>query len=255
VKKLRLLITFNALLLFLYSFLGVASSTLGQESKSLAGNLLTVKSKPEGAIVQLIGEYEFVGRTPFILPYPLFGKYQVKASKSGFEGINTAIHLSGEVGYTFNLYLKPKTKLKALSRSLAFPGWGQYYSGRKFTGSIFLGATASALVVFAKNEQRYRNAQTDYENAASLYNLPDASFEERAQLDMQVQSALKNLDDRKIARNISLYVAGGIWLLNVLESALFFPDYAKKINVFQKMSLNVMPDKSGLRLGMQYHIN
>jgi len=255
VKKLRLLITFNALLLFLCFFLGMTRSTFGQGSKALARNLLTVKSNPQGAVVELIGEYEFVGRTPFVLPYPLFGKYRVKASKSGFEVINTEMSLSGDVGYTLDLHLLPKTRLKAFSRSIVFPGWGQYYSGRKFTGSLFLGATASALVVFAKNEQRYRNAQTDYKNAASLYNLPGASFEERSQAYLQVQNALKKLDDRENARNISLYVAGGIWLLNILESVLFFPDNAKKIDVFQKMSLNVMPDKSGLRLGMQYHVN
>lgn len=254
-KKLRLLNTFNASMLFVCFFFGVTHLTLGQESKSLARNLLTVKSNPQGAVVQLIGEYEFVGRTPFVLPYPLFGKYQVKASKTGFEVVNAVMNLSGDVGHTLNLYLEPKTRLKAFSRSIVFPGWGQYYSGCKFTGSLFLGATASALVVFAKNEQRYKNAQTDYGNAASHYSLPDASFEERAQAYVQVQNALKNLDDRENARNISLYVAGGIWLLNILESALFFPDNAKKINVFQKMSLNVMPDKSGMRLGMQYHIN
>ena len=196
--------------------------------------VLTIKTNPTSSVVQLSGEYQFVGRTPFVLPYPVFGEYKIKANKLGYETFHTEVTFGGDEGNIFTFRLKPKTPFKAFYRSLFFPGWGQYYSGRKFMGTMMLGATAGAIFALAHSDNRYQDAQNGYETALTRFNRQGSSYDEQQDAFKQLQSALQTLEDRENTRNTNLYIVGGVWLLNILESVLFFSQSFQQDPYFSK---------------------
>ena len=109
--------------------------------KSPGVNLVKIQSSPLGATVKLNGLYSIVGRTPFLVPYPLEGRYKIKATKEGYESETSHVNFFGNSESSIFIKLKPRTRIKAAMRSLLFPGWGQLYSGDKFRG-VVLGAVS-----------------------------------------------------------------------------------------------------------------
>jgi hypothetical protein len=196
-----------------------------------------------------------MGRTPFLLPYALFGKYRIQANRRGYNAVVSEHNFTGESGSIVMLKLSPKTPFKAFSRSLVFPGWGQFYSGRRLTGTFFVGATTAAFLALAINENHYKDAQTDYETARALFKR-GGSFDEEREAYSRLQSALRKLDETQNDRNTSLYVLGGLWVLNTLESLLFFPKDNQELEIFQKLSPKFSQAGShGIMLTMQFPID
>ena len=216
---------------------------------------ITIGSNPPGALVYLTGEYRFIGRTPFVLPYTLYGNYRIQANRLGYESVTSQYNFTGETGNSrLTIKLAPRTKLKALYRSALVPGWGQYYSGRKSIGTVLLGATAGASVALAIQQHNYSNSQSDYEAAQAKFIRAGASFEEQNEAFNKLQSALQHLGDAKDARDTNLYILGGLWLLNVIESAVFFPNQAQHIEFFQKLTPSASQGAKGVKFTMQIPI-
>lgn len=106
-----------------------------------------------------------------------------------------------------------KTRWGGLWRSCLLPGWGQYYGGRMTRGHAFLGSEVVSLggAVFATIKRD--RAHDDYQVAKEA-------------VGSSVQDADRLYDDYDSWRNTRrtlLVVAGGIWVLNVLESVLNDP--------------------------------
>jgi hypothetical protein len=220
-----------------------------------AAGAVTIESNPPGALVYLKGEYQFMGRTPFFLPYALFGKYRIQANRQGYNSVISEHNFTGESGSIVMLKLSPKTPFRAFSRSLLFPGWGQFYSGRRFTGAFFVGATAATFINFAIRENHYKDAQISYETALALFKR-GGSFEEEQEAYSRLQSALRKLDETQNDRNTSLYILSGLWVLNMLESFLFFPKDEQEIEIFQKLSPKFsQAGNHGIMLTMQFPID
>jgi hypothetical protein len=235
---------------------GLQATLSGQTGEGgPSGGALTIESTPPGALVYLKGEYQFVGRTPFLLPYALYGRYQLQANRRGYDALVSEHNFTGENNSVVRLYLSAKTPFKAISRSLVLPGWGQFYSGRKFAGSCFVGATMAACVTLAIRENHYKDAQTDYESAfASLKR--GGSYEEEQKDFERLQTAWHSLEETKNDRNTSAYVLAGFWVLNMVESILFFPKDNQEIEIFQKLSARLSTYESqGIRLTMQFTID
>ncbi len=213
---------------------------------------IVINSVPQGTLIYLKGEFEFFGRTPLVLPYRLYGKYKIKAHKMGYETVNTVYDFTGENGGTFLVKLKPKTRGKAFVRSLLFPGWGQYYSGRRTSGTFFVGATLAAFGMVAIQEKEYRSALNEYNRALANFQQENGSYEDQKRAFEELQSSISLVENRRDARNLSLYVVGGVWLLNVLESVFFFPDFASQIEFFQNFSLKPTATNKGVGLAVKY---
>lgn len=224
------------------------------ENGEPSGGAVTIDSNPPGALVYLTGEYQFVGRTPFLLPYALYGKYRLQANRRGYNAVTSEHNFTGESNSVVMLRLSAKTPFKALSRSLLLPGWGQFYSGRKAAGSCYAGATMAACISLAIRENHYKDAQTNYE-AAFVNFQRGGSFEEEQLAFSRLQSAWQKLDESKNDRNTSLYVLAGFWVLNVLESLLFFPGDHQEIEIFQKLPARLSHSGSnGIRVTMHFPI-
>jgi hypothetical protein len=165
----------------------------------------------------------------------LFGKYRIEANRQGYHSVVSEHNFTGENGSIMVLKLSPKTPFRAFSRSLVCPGWGQFYSGRQAAGTIFLGAAAAALINFAIQENQYKDAQSNYETARALFE-HGGSFDEAQAAYSHLSSAVHELDETQNDRDTSLYILGGVWVLNMFESLLFFPKHNQEIEIFQKLS-------------------
>jgi len=247
-------LTFARLLVVIIA--GVMPARLEAQNDGAPPNgAVTIESNPSGALVYLKGEYQFMGRTPFLLPYTLFGKYKIQANRRGYHSVDSEHNFTGESGNVMMLKLSPKTPAKALSRSLVFPGWGQFYSGRRVAGTFFMGTTTAAFVALVIKQNQYKDAQNDYKTAAASFNR-GGSFEEEQAAYTRLQNALNKLESTENDRNTSRYIAGGIWVLNVFESVLFFPRENQEIEFFQKLAPRFSQiGNNGLRLTMQFPLD
>lgn len=190
---------------------------------------LTVNSNPPGAIVHIDGEYSIVGRTPYVVPHQIVGKYKVKAYKSGYETWSSTVQFLATNDEPFVVYLSPRTRWKAGLRSFLFPGWGQVYSERKARGIMISvvqwGAMAAAFIA----DRRYQNARNDYEEALRNYRRVQHSFEEGRIAWQVVTERFDRVDDTYRRRRALIWFSAGIWMYNILDSVLFFPTSKREL--------------------------
>jgi hypothetical protein len=204
------------LILFVFKPVLAENSLTPEESR------LSIISKPPGVTVYLEGEYSMVVTTPSFISRELKGEYQLKASKSGYEGWSSTIYMTGEEPLTVSFELSPKTRLKAALRSLIFPGWGQYYSGYK-TKATFLSLAAWGGVLafvwadqdFSKKNDYYVLARNQFESASNI----EDKLRFKDILDIKQREAY----DADNTRRFTLAAAIGIWAYNIADALFFFP--------------------------------
>lgn len=186
-----------------------------------------IKSDPPGVMLYFKGETSFVGVTPFKVKPNLMGNYKITAVKPGYESSKVQYYFKGSESGTLRLTLAPKTRFQAGIRSLVFPGWGQVYSERKYSG-IFLSliqAGAGLFTLLAHND--YNNAYNEYEKAMKDYNdNENQKFSDLREnywnLVVEKHNKATNAFDK---RQTWLYVTGGLWIYNFLDAIFFFPSF------------------------------
>ncbi len=235
--------------------LGFTMNANAQEENRGSARVVTIKSEPAGALVLLSGEHRFAGRTPFILPYPLTGKYKISTNKRGYESFKTNYSFNSSNKGFLMLKLDQRTSGKAALRSFVAPGWGQIYSERKRSGLIWSGVTFGALVAAGVNELLYREAQDDHRAALSAFNRADASRGDTAQQQAALLSALRKVNDAEDGRNLSLYILGGVWVLNLIDSALFFPNHAGNEELFRRASFGLSQKGDATKLNLKISLD
>ena len=202
-------------------------SVFPQSDKSRAN--LVVRSQPSGALIYLEGEYDFVGRTPFVLPQNLIGTYKIKAIRNGYENWSSYINLTGDQKATILIRLSPKTKFKAAIRSLVFPGWGQIYSDRQTRGIILSFVQAGVTFFAVKKYYDYQDAIDQYNEAVSEYESHMRVYEEREKYWNVLQDRDKDVNNADRERKTWAYIAAGLWFYNFLDAILFFPSYERSL--------------------------
>lgn len=197
-----------------------------QAQKSKEGNLIKINSTPSGAIVHLKGLYSIVGRTPFVVPYPIEGHYKIKAVKEGYESETTYIDILGDKESQILIRLSPKSRFKSAVRSLAFPGWGQIYSGDKVRG-VIISTIQIALGI------RTLFAINDYNDSKDALNRALAQFERNKDEDsfQNVQEKLIQAQNDFDFRKTMFIVTAGFWIYNVIDSIVFFSSPEGKIEL------------------------
>ena len=104
-----------------------------------------------------------------------------------------------------------RSKKDAAFRSVLIPGWGQFYNREPLKGGLILGAEAAlfagALAFHFSGQQSY----SDYTRLTGVGQLgSDPTGRARSLYDTTVS--------RYQTRNALLYVAGGLWVINVLDA-------------------------------------
>jgi len=198
----------------------------------------TVTSVPPGAEVILKGGLTVGGITPTSFLQPLEGQYRVEIRKYGYEKFKTEVFLRADQPMNLDVTLKPKTRLKALYRSLIIPGWGQAYSEQRTKGMIFMvtsGLTLAALIVanddFKDQDGTYRKIERRY-NA-----LDDENEKER--LFPALEDARRRAEDAKDLRRVAAGLVAAVWSLNILDVIFQFPS---DMGYLSTKSVSITPD-------------
>ena len=220
------IILFNSLIL---------TQLYAQNNKNdLSSKKLYINSYPDGTLVQISGPYSFIGRTPFVIPYKLFGKYKIKASKKGYENLNASIDLAKRGINRITIRLHKKTRTKAAIRSTFLPGWGQFYGQNNFKGfTLSIGQTTFGIIsLFAV--KNYINEKHDYELALEKFNNVRYNLEHA---EMAYQIAKREFNEAENAlkfQNAMIYLTVGFWIYNIFDSIFFFsidkPSLNKSLN-------------------------
>lgn len=187
------------------------------------GNVL-VNSDPQGALVTIDGDITLSGVTPIKFDLRLSGQYKIEIDRDGFEKHRFTAYFTQTQLSQIDIKLTPKTRTKAFFRSLIVPGWGQRYYGDKTKSALFLLGSAASLV-------GYVVVKDDYDSKAEIYHetlLRRAESETVAEynaISAEVFTAQKEAGDAEDKVNLFVGVAAGIYILNLLDSFLFFPDF------------------------------
>lgn len=190
----------------------------------VANNAETLKiySLPRGAYVEVNGSYSFIGRTPFVIPVRLVGKYRIKASMAGYETYKATVNLSSRRASKITLKLSPRTRFKSSYRSFLLPGWGQMYGQSTFKGFLvgITQATLGVITLFAIDD--YQAEKDDYEFALSNFEQVKTNLGEAEAAFLIVQKEFGDLNDAKDFRDAMVLATAGFWLYNVVDAIFFF---------------------------------
>lgn len=237
------------------AFVAMSLTPVSAQNANGGQQLVTINSRPSGAVVHLDGEYQFVGRTPFVVPYAVVGKYEVKASKLGYQSLRRVITFSGDASQELQLQMKLKSRARAVGRSLLAPGWGQFYSDRRTVGALYSTGTAISLVMLIKSHQDYLRMSRDYESLLARSQIGGLSYQQQREVFDTVNSAWLDVEKKSDLRDVNLYVLAGLWVVNILDSYLFFPNYGREVEIFQRFSLHSRSLQDGLSVGLNYAFN
>jgi len=171
-----------------------------------------VVSRPSGAACRVRGDRTVVGPTPLTLAASPPGKYEVRVLESGFEHWERTIQHQAGRNDTVWMSLHPKTRSRAVLRSMGLPGWGQFYSGRPAAGWLYM---TGAVVAFGGSI----GAQVAYSDRID-------EAQQAATLEEWERAAARVQDAREI-RNTLQGVAAGLWFLSVVDAAVLFPRFQR----------------------------
>ncbi|MCH7498368.1 MAG: hypothetical protein IH971_11065 [Candidatus Marinimicrobia bacterium] len=114
------------------------------------------------------------------------------------------------------------TRSGGLLRSMAFPGLGQLYYGRKVSGYGLLAAGLAVTGVLLAEYGSYQTAYDDYNRYLDLYRLEE-DYPEILEYKNNARASHDKLDRASETINILAPVAAGLWAANVLHALLVGP--------------------------------
>ena len=182
-----------------------------------------INSNPPGAAISLEGDYTINATTPCRLPDNLNGMYKLRASMPGYESWSGDIMIAPGKNNYFSFSLASKNRYKAALRSLFFPGWGQYYAGQRTRAYILNAATLCFGIFAVKADSDFRKKRDEYFRAQ--VDLANATFyEDVAQLRSVQLDRQRAAYDAETTRNTLIGVAVGMYVYNILDAIVFFPE-------------------------------
>lgn len=195
----------------------------GQDGKNPE---IKIIASPRGTVVMLEGEYGVAGRAPLTIDHGLDGSYRIRAKRWGYENYSAVHRFKAGVSQRVTIRLTRKTRGRAFVRSLVIPGWGQSYTDQKFKSYFIRASALSSLIYLVSRDAKYQNAVDDFDAAVTRLELNQKNSELRDRLLLEVQDAQRIMDDRFDKRRTALIILGGVYIYNLLDSLLFFPDYS-----------------------------
>ena len=195
---------------------------------------ITVESDPAGARVVLSGDATVAGVTPTTFHHYLFGAYELKVTKAGFENYSERIVLDGSKPFRFSVVLSPKTRLKAALRSTFIPGWGQQYTSQHTKGWMFHILAVGSVVGYLVADH---NFDIRYDKFVRSQDEFDAAVDRgagRTELEQRLDDLLRRQDEaftHEDYRRIAIGSVIGVWSLSILDALLFLPDHGADVSV------------------------
>jgi len=120
---------------------------------------------------------------------------------------------------SLTLRLRTRTRVRAVARSLVFPGLGQEYNGDRGKAMwVGAGGILAASYLVLRQDEVYREEAGLEQAVARL--AADPGPEATAQRD----GRLRDLDDARSARDLAMWVAAATWGISLLDAALSFQE-------------------------------
>lgn len=182
---------------------------------------------------------QYTGRVLPIIDYRIeeHGSHTFGFESTGYEKFQKKYTLTPQSTLLVNdeIKLNKKTRLKAFSRSLLFPGRGQNYSadptfpGRKNTGRLFTLAGFTVATASLGSWAMYINSKNEYDEAYQTY--------KNAKLLDDINTSRENL--RKVHSNMTTIQSvaigvssayAGLWFISAFEALIGFPKYSLNDN-------------------------
>lgn len=236
----------TVLLCFLAYSIAGAQPEAGQKG-------LTVRSTPQGALVTLSGDMTVSGVTPALFRQILVGEYRLQISRFGYETYSTDLILDPSRPMEVAVELSAKTGLKAASRSLFIPGWGQRYYDKNFKGTLFTILAAGSLVAYLLADDsfddkfdRYQARLREYDSIAG-----GGSMAALRQAQLALDEAQDEAYDAENARRATIGIAVGIWTINLLDALFLSPDNGSDISI---KGLNIRPTADVQNINLTFSV-
>ena len=137
--------------------------------------------------------------------------------------------------------LKYKSPLGALFRSVAFPGWGQFYNGKYFKSLVVFG-TETTFITLAVIEWRRQN-----EHKRNFQNLP----QDHPDKDWEFEQ-FRFYEDR---RNLFLWITAGIVFLSMFDAYVDAHLYNFDKEKVPDFSISLIPEyKEGKEINLLFSV-
>mgnify|MGYP000954097301 CR=1 FL=1 len=204
---------------------------------------VVITTTPPGAQVTLGGEATVSGVAPVHFRQPLIGDYRLTVEKPGWETYKSKLVLDPTKQIAVAVELARKTPLKAAARSFFIPGWGQKYAGEPAKATAFFAAAVGSGLAFLWADNKFddkRAILNERQREFDRLNDPGSGAtqnEIQAAWELQ-QDARSEARDAEDVRRVTIGLAAGVWVLNMIDVLFFFPD---EENTFSIKGVSVTP--------------
>lgn len=181
---------------------------------------ISIRGSPDTATVH-IGR-ESLGRTPLARKIIQVGSHSIRIRKSGFEDYKEKIWVEKGKPVNLTYVLEPKTKTRAVLKSLIIPGRGQWYAEHQVKGTFLFLFQTTALAGTAWSTYSYLMALDDYDDAKTAYNnaVTPTDIENTRNKMVDTHDKAKSLHTLHIA---TIGMAAGVYLWNAFVIMLTNP--------------------------------
>lgn len=212
---------------------------------------VVVNTQPPGAEVTLDGEALVTGISPAYFPQGLVGAYRLKVKKYGFESHQTDLVLDPTRRISVDVTLSPKTRLKAVARSMIVPGWGQLYAEKRTKGYVFATLAVGAVGTFLVAENHFQMRKDEYEEVLQVWDSTavNGSVDDLRLLKFPLERAQNRAYDAENVRRGAIGAVIGVWGLAFLDAIFFFPDHPATIDV---KGITLEPDVTPNQVGFAF---
>jgi hypothetical protein len=210
--------------------------------KKRQGQLL-IYGLPEGTAVFV--DNKAAGMLPKLDVPVQYGVHVVKASKKGYYTYQRKVQVRTIKPVQIRIQLRPKDRAKAIIYSAMLPGMGQIYSGRKESGVLLSVATIGLWGMSYLYTNQYNDAKATYQQSVDAY-LQNTDLAKMSVLYQEMQSNYDDMKQKYDYARLFLGLGIGIYLYNILDNILFFPDQNMK-----KFTVKPSVDKSKMALKLR----
>ncbi|MDP2983953.1 MAG: PEGA domain-containing protein [Candidatus Latescibacter sp.] len=181
---------------------------------------IAVESRPNGAVVTIDGKN--AGETPLRDFTVAEGVHEIALKRMGYETHREQVTVSPSTSLNISPVIIPKTKNKALLKSIVFPGSGQYYAEYKGKGAFIsvlqIAALAGAVgATLSANDARkkYDDAYVTYKNAVIPGEIQTARTEMNAKYN--------KVSSTGTIQSILIGTAVAVYLYNIVDAIFTVP--------------------------------
>jgi TM2 domain-containing membrane protein YozV len=187
---------------------------------------LNLNGSPKNSTVK-IDNIE-IGKLPLQNKSINFGIHSLSIEKPGFHKHEKLFVVDSEQAYDITVNLKPQSRYMSLLYSTFVPGSGQLYSGQTTKGWILGLVTLSGVAASVLINNDYLNKRQNYFDSKESYE-KNLNLSKMVELYDTMQNNHAKMEDSYNTAVIAAGVTAGMWLYNMIDTILFFPDQKQKI--------------------------